>query len=351
MGKSTPSAPATPDPTVTANAQTASNKETALYNFGLANPNVTSPLGSDNFTVDQSDPNAPKVQQNITLSPEQQRLYDQNTQQSIGLSNLAGDLQNRVGSTLNQPLPTSGDFTTDMNAARDAFYNNQKQFLDPQFAQGQQQLDAKLANQGITNGSEAYNNDQNSFARQKQSAYDTAQQNAILQAPGNAQQLFALNSAQRSQPLNEFNALRSQSQVTMPTFGATNQVGAQPTNTAAITQQAYQNSLNPYNAQIAANNQTTGGLFGLGGSLGAAALMAPAGTFSDIRLKENIRYLGHEKGHAIYSFNYIQDPDKIPYRGVMAQEVQHYRPDAVVHKGEYMAVDYAKLGLEFERMH
>lgn len=346
MGKSAPSPPPAPDPAATVAAQTASNKQTGLYQFGLSNPNYNTPLGSLNYTVANPEGAQPQATANVTLSPEQQKLYDSNTQQSIGLSNLAGDLQSRVGSTLNQPLPTTGDFNTDSANAQNAYYANQKQFLDPQFAQGQQQLDAKLANEGLSAGSEAYNNDQNNFARQKQQAYDTAQNNAILQGPQNAQQLFALNSAVRSQPLNEFNALRSQSQVSMPSFNATQPTNIAPTNVAGITQQAYQNSLNPYNAQIAANNQMTGGLFGLGGSLGSAAIMA-----SDVRLKENIKYLGQEKGHAIFSFNYIQDPEKIPYRGVMAQDVIITHPEAVINNGAYLMVDYSKLGIEFGRLH
>lgn len=410
MGKSAPSAPAAPDPTTTAQAQTQSNEQTALYQFGLNNPNYTTPLGSLTYTKSNDTPsydNAayqqaltawqnggpssgvtggvdttggkgvgkilgvggsqssdtrgpmpqlsdfqtssggnPQVTADVKLSPEQQQLYNQNTQQSIDLSTLAGQLQGRIGDTLNTPLPTSADFGTAEKQAQDAYYKNQTQYLDPQFAQGQEQLDSKLANQGITAGSEAYNNDENNFARQKQSAYDTAQQNAILQGPQQAQQLFALNSAVRNQPLNEFNALRSQSQVQMPSFNATQPTSVAPTNTAQITQQAYQNSLNPYNAQIAANNQTTGGLFGLGGSLASAAIMA-----SDIRLKENIKYLGREKGHAIYAFNYIGDPEKIPYRGVMAQEVMSYMPSAVIQDGEYMKVNYSKLGIEFGRVH
>lgn len=346
MGKSAPSAPPAPSPTATAAAQTKSNQQTALYNFGLANPNVTSPLGSDQFTVNTSDPNSPTVQQNITLSPDQQQLYNQNTQQSIGLSNLASQLQDKVGQALNVPSATSADFNTEAQNASDAYYKQQTQYLDPQYNQLQEQTNSSLANQGITPGSEAYNNAQTNFNNQKQQAYSNAQENSILQGPQNAQQLFSLSSAAQMQPLNEFNALRSQSQATLPTFGQANQVAAAPTNTAAITQQAYQNSLNPYNAQIAANNQTTGGLFGLGGSLGAAAIAA-----SDIRLKENIKFIGHEKGHAIYKFNYISDPEKIPYRGVMAQEVMVYNPDAVIQDGEYMKVNYSKLGIEFGRVH
>jgi len=279
IGKSAPSPPPAPDPTQTAQAQTASNQQTALYNFGLANPNVTSPLGSDQFKVDTTNPNAPTVNQTITLSPDQQQLYNQNTQQSIGLSNLAGSMQDKVGAAMNVPSATSADFNTEAQNASDAYYKQQTQYLDPQYNQLQEQNNAMLANQGLTPGSEAYNNAQTNFNNQKQQAYSNAQENAILQGPQNAQQLFSLSSAAQMQPLNEFNALRSQSQATLPTFGQANSVAAAPTNTAAITQQAYQNSLNPYNAQIAANNQTTGGLFGLGGSLGAAALMAPVGTF------------------------------------------------------------------------
>lgn len=344
--QSAPSTPAAPDPAATSAAQTQSNKETALYQFGLSNPNYNTPLGDLNYSVDTTNPNQPVTTANVSLSPGQQSLYDQNTKQSIDLSNLAGQLQSRVGDTLNQPLPTSGDFNTAEKNAQDAYYKNQTQYLDPQFQQGQEQLDAKLANQGITMGSEAYNNDQNNFARQKQSAYDTAQQNAILQGPQNAQQLFALNSAERSQPLNEFNALRSQSQVSMPSFSGTQPTAVSPTNVSGNINTAYGQQLNAYNQQLASNNATTGQLFGLGGSLASAAIMA-----SDIRLKENIKYLGQENGHRIYKFNYISDPDKIPYRGVMAQDVLEIDPEAVLMNGVYLAVNYTKIGVGFGRVH
>lgn len=297
------------------------------------------------YNVDTTtNPDHPQTTANVSLSPEQQRLYDQNTNQSIGLSNLAGDLQSRVGDSLNQPIASSADFNTASHQAQDAYYNNQKQFLDPQFAQGQEQLDAKLANQGITNGSEAYNNDQNNFARQKQQAYDTAQNNAILQGPQNAQNLFALSTAARNQPLTEFNALRTGAQPQMPTFNAQTPTNVANTNTSGIAQQGYQNSLNSYNQQIAANNQMTGGLFGLGGSIGSALIM------SDIRLKEDIKLIGQEKGHNIYTFTYINDPIKKQYQGVMAQEIKKSNPEAVGERDGYLAVDYGKIGIEFKEV-
>lgn len=349
MGKSAPSPPAAPDPAATGAAQTASNQQTALYQWGLNNPNYNTPLGNLNYSINNSDPNNPRTSANVTLSPEQQQLYNQQMQQSLGLSNLASQLQGRVGDTLNNPLPTSADFNTAAKQASDAYYQQQQQYLDPQFKQAQQELDARNANMGITMNSEASNKDQLNFANQKQQAYSDARQSAILNGVNNAQQLFSLNAAARNQPLNEFNALRSQSQVQMPQFNGTQPTNVNPTNTAQIAQQAYQNSLNPYNAQISQNNQMMGGLFGLGGSgLGG---LAASGFFSDIRLKENIAYLGNEKGHEIYSFNYINDPQKLPYRGVMAQQVMETRPDAVISDGEYYMVNYSKLGIEFARIH
>jgi hypothetical protein len=76
---------------------------------------------------------------------------------------------------------------------------------------------------------------------------------------------------------------------------------------------------------------------GIGGVAGGIAAM------SDERLKENIIHIGKENGHNVYSFNYITQATK--WIGVMAQEVLKSRPDAVINRNGYYAVDYDKLGL------
>lgn len=296
----------------------------------------------------------PRFSADVNLSPEQQRLYEQQTQQSIGLSDLASALQSRVGTSLNQNAPGEADFNVQSKKAQDAYYENQKQYLDPQWEQSQKALDAKLAAQGITLGSEAYNTENNNFSRQRQSAYDTAQNNAILQGPQNAQQLFSLNAAARELPLNEFNALRSQSQVQMPSFAAPQPVGAAPTNTSQNTWNAYNAQQNAYNQQVASNNSTTSGLFGLGGSVASAlpwaTWLAPAAAASDIRLKTAIKLIKKVNGFSLCEFKYLGD-DTL-YNGVMAQEVELLRPDAVVKMDSgYLAVDYAKIGIFMERVH
>jgi hypothetical protein len=86
--------------------------------------------------------------------------------------------------------------------------------------------------------------------------------------------------------------------------------------------------LNRYNQQLASRNATFGGLAGLGGSLGAAAIMAPVGTFSDIRLKKDIKRVGTlDSGLGVYTFRYKWGgPAQM---GVMAQEVEKINPAAV----------------------
>jgi len=65
-----------------------------------------------------------------------------------------------------------------------------------------------------------------------------------------------------------------------------------------------------------------------------------ASMFSDVRVKENIAPTGKTyKGHNLYDFNYIGNNNR--YRGVMAQEVEQTRPDAV---GEVSGIKYVNYG-------
>lgn len=220
----------------------------------------------------------------------------------------------------------TGDYSSQIQQAQNAAYNAQSQYLDPQFSQGQEQLQNQLANQGITQGSQAYNNAMLNFNNQKQQAYQGASDaavsagnteqntlfnqastqsafqnaaqnqgysqglsNAGLQNSANSQgygqglssadlqnsaqaqtlqQLFAL----QQNPLNEYNALATGSQVQQPTFNSVSQANVGNTDVGGITNSAYQNQLAAYQAQLNANplNQ----LFSLGGSLGSAAILS-----------------------------------------------------------------------------
>ena len=72
---------------------------------------------------------------------------------------------------------------------------------------------------------------------------------------------------------------------------------------------------------------------------------------SDARLKEEIQRVGTTAaGLPLYRFRYRGRPGL--YEGVMAQDLLSTRPDAVaVGADGYYRVDYAKLGVEFRRLH
>ena len=96
-------------------------------------------------------------------------------------------------------------------------------------------------------------------------------------------------------------------------------------------------------------------------SLGASVLAAPmtgggslAGSIfsSDQRLKTNVKLLGKESGHNVYSWDWNDEGKKIadpaqPTVGVMAQELQETHPH-LVKRGDdgYLRVDYSGLAAE-----
>jgi hypothetical protein len=84
---------------------------------------------------------------------------------------------------------------------------------------------------------------------------------------------------------------------------------------------------------------------GMGGAMGGlGGIGSLFSMFSDIRLKQNIRQIGFERGFPIYEFEYKAHPG-ITVRGVMAQDVIVKRPDAIEWEGDYMKVLYGKLGI------
>ena len=71
--------------------------------------------------------------------------------------------------------------------------------------------------------------------------------------------------------------------------------------------------------------------------------------FSDRRLKTGIVRVGEEAGLSLYEFAYAWAPEK-RFRGVMAQDVQKARPDAVGRFGGWLTVDYGALGIEMREV-
>lgn len=90
-------------------------------------------------------------------------------------------------------------------------------------------------------------------------------------------------------------------------------------------------------AKKQSSNSRNSSIFGSIASIGLAI-------FSDHRLKENIQFVGRSKdGYGIYTFNY-KGSTKV-HRGVIAQDVQQYIPEAVSENDNgYLMVNPLMLG-------
>ncbi|EHH07555.1 hypothetical protein ATCR1_06801 [Agrobacterium tumefaciens CCNWGS0286] len=338
MGKA--KAPAAPDPKVTAAAQTATNVTTALANAQLANVNQFGPDGNVTYDISGwttfTDPTSgatyqiPQYNQRTALSPQQQAIKDQTDSASRNLGSIANEQTAFLRDYLNKPINLNNEATE----ARLMELGRRR--LDPVIAQRDEDLRTRLANQGIKAGSDAYSRELNTANQANNDAYTSLLLNGRSQAVQEAL-------TERNQPLNEIGALMSGSQVQMPTFGApTNSTQLPTVDYAGLVNTNYQNQLAAWQTQQQQKQGILGGLFGLG----AAGIMA-----SDRRVKKDIKKVGRLMGHNVYEYQYRGERDDgRRHVGVMAQEAERKRPDAVKEIAGVKHVDYGKLFELGERM-
>jgi hypothetical protein len=302
MGKSS-SPPPAPDPTIAAEKTAAANRV-----------NQYTPYGNLTYTKNESDGSGTDTwSQHVNLAPEQQALLNQQNKTSADLGSMQdqmiGQVRNSMGQEITQDslpqvdalnadvinrdnLPTiQGDYA---KTGYDAIMSR----LNPELDRGRAAFNTQMANQGITAGSEAYNNAyknqsqgendariqaglqgigigqqqqnqqmalQNSEMAQRQNIFN--QRRGLLDSQIQRQnQAFNIRTAIGDRPMNRLNALRTGAQVTNPSFGTTAK-GADYSGA-----QAEQNKYNMglYNADVASNNSTTSAL----GGIAAAGMMA-----------------------------------------------------------------------------
>ena len=385
MGGSSPPPP-TP-PRETSAAQTGANISTAIANNFMGNANLIGADGSTQTTNQTgtytfTDPytnmayDIPTFTRTEALSPVRQQTLAQSNQANLNLATLGantsqqliGNMQKQLTADSLGPRPDmpqlrtsyDTDFTADRQRTEDALFSR----INPKLAQDRAALETQLSNQGIKLGSSAYDRAMGNFGQQSNDARmgailasgqeqsrlaDLARQSANF---GNSAQVDQFNTgmsgrasqmqeafALDNQPINKAMALASGTQVAMPQFQAFNSARIPTTDNAGIINNYDAQQFQRWQAEENNNQRMMGGLMGMGGQIGAAALPL---MFSDERLKENIEKVGKLDGHSLYRYNY-KGHDK-EHIGVMAQEVEKKRPDAV-HKtaGGVRVVDYGAL--------
>jgi hypothetical protein len=341
MGKSA-SAPPPPDYTGAARETAAGNLEAARANIAANRVNQYTPYGSLEYEVSGEDKfGNPMWKATQSLAPAQQQLLDYQNQASLGLGELTGKGLGYVSSMLETPFDVSQLPSTGFNPSQ-TYQEAYMQRLAPQLQQGRDKLQQDLANRGIDIGSEAYDRAMQSQAQRENDLLLGATTQGFGVGQQARQQGLQEQAYLRNEPLNTLNAVRTGSQVQGPSFvNPAMQANTAGADILGATQMGYNAQLAASNAQNAANNAMTQGLFSLGG----AALM------SDIRTKENIKAIGWlPNGLPVYKYEYKAEFKDHPlaghgtHTGVMAQEVEVMYPNAVItlHDG-YKAVDYGKL--------
>ena len=272
-----PSPPPPPDYAGAAAAQGTANKDAAIAQARLNNPNVVNPYGTQTWTE-----NGPEGRPTLTqsLSPQQQGLYDKSMQAKGLLGDLsitgANALQGVIGKNVDlSGAPGVGSYGDTRQRVIDAAMSR----ANEDYGKQTDQTNSDLVAAGIRPGTKAYADRMQMIERSRNDARSQAELaggNAATQAFNTDTQrrkdAIAELLAQRQTPLNEINALMSGSQVNnpfaMPNAAQNTNIQPAPIFGAAQAQAGAQQ--NQYNAGVGQSNAMMGGLFGLGSAfLGA----------------------------------------------------------------------------------
>lgn len=363
------SPPPPPDYAAAARTQGGANLQAAIAQNVMGRPTEITPYGTrrwgetGQYTVPAAEGNPavniPLMQSNIEFSPLGQERFGQEERITRELGGVAEAGIGRVGQAVAQPfnmagVPGAPGVPQATEEGRRAVVNALLERSRPEMERRREAQETALVTRGHTRGGPAWQ------AAQQDLSFAENDALRVAELAGGAEQsrLFGIGAQQygmgtdarsraiqeqaymRQLPLNELSALRSGSQMTPPQFQPYGSAGIQaaPMYNAAL--QAGQYGTDVYNAQQAAANAQSAGLFGLGaGALSSMPYWGPM-VFSDRRLKSAIRRIGtHPLGIGLYHYR-IFGREEI---GVMADEVLHVKPETVTVVEGYLAVDYGRL--------
>ena len=336
-----PSAPAAPNYSQLAKDTAASNLQAAQTATAANRVNQITPYGNLTYSETGTDSQGnPTWTANTSLSDVGQQLLNNQNNASLGLgstiNSALGRTQEMMGQGFNPQLPSTG--FNPSQTYQDAYM----QRLAPQLEQSRESTAAQLANQGIVQGTKAYDNAMRTQAMRENDLLLGATTQGFGVGLQANQQAYNQALGNYNLPLNTLSALRTGAQVQNPSFvNSAQQANTSGADYLGAGQMGYNAQMGDFNAKQAAQQNLNSGLFSLAGS----AMM------SDIRTKENIKQIHWlPNGLPVYEYEYKAEFKDHPlaghgtHTGVMAQEVQAFMPEAVITlENGYLAVDYGKL--------
>ncbi len=331
-------APAAGDPNAITNipaAATSYDRGGAIQTgFGDAG-DITRSYGAGDFSADRSHvEDALMARINPQLAQERGRIEQQLADQGIRYGSQAYtsamDNYNRQATdTRFGAIGQAGQEQQrmmDMAAKRAGFENSAQQ----------QAYEQALGRGSFANAAQAQQNQQNAALAGFGNA-GLAQQLAQAQSGFNARnagrnQWMQEQYAQRNQPLNEISALMSGSQVQSPNWLNSPQSQIPTTDIGGLINQNFAQQSQNYQSANQNWQSTMGGLLGLGGKLGAAAIMSDE-RVKDVGPKMGTVFAagrdGEPKELPIYQYAYKDDPAATSHVGPMAQDVEKIDKSAV----------------------
>lgn len=205
--------------------------------------------------------------------------------------------------------------------------------------EAQRALERSMAAQGVTLGGAGYGEINPQVAR----AMEEQLQGLASQEYNNAYNRYVQDQ------LNEYNMLTGAAGMGQGSTGIMATAGQNYANNVGNLNTGLASA--QLNAQLAQQSQPSmfSQLLGAGAQIAGATYGGGGWTFSDKRLKENIERVGEQNGYPLYKFNYINVPEKT-YIGVMAQDVEKIKPEAVSESEGMKRVNYDMIGIEMQEV-
>lgn len=300
--------------------QNRSSLEQKLANQGLQPGSAAYDRALDTATRQENDArygailNAGQEQSRIAGLAQQQAAF-QNSAQAQQYSQNANDAQFGNSAQQQQYAQNANNMQMGNAAQQQQFGQNQSQLQANNSAQQQSYTQAANNTQLANSANQQMYQNQNTATGANNALQD--QNFNVQQAKIDAQNKERANYlneqyALRNQNVNEVLGVASGSQVSSPTFVPTQGQSIPTVDYAGLVQQNYQNQMGGYNASQANTGAILGGL-------------ASMFSLSDEDAKKDIKKVG-----GLYEYRYKGEGKNAPKRiGVMAQEVEKVRPNAV----------------------
>lgn len=266
--------PDVPDPYATGAAQSQANIDAILESAKINQMGLNLPGYNVNYTGEIGSPDRTM---NLALAPDRQQLADILSGQYL---NMAGGLPGQPDWGAIPGIPGADDFGAEALRSEEAMYGALSSRLDPVMERNQRRLDTQLATQGIPIGSDAYNDVQGQFGRDRFDQELALANQAIMSGRAEQGRLFGQGLATRQQGMSD---VVTQNQ--LPYSNLANLLAMDPRNQVqAPGQPAYQVAppdiaglvAQNYATQAGQQNAMLGGLAGLGGSALIASAMPGA---------------------------------------------------------------------------